>query len=1019
MRTRRIVSTVFFVVFFIMFSLISLQGTQVQAGPTDTSVLNNPPTGITLDKYFVKGTFSGNAASVVQNSNGADVVRLTSGISQTGSIWSDSANTNYLDVTKKQTISMWMYFGLMTTDVGIPDGMAFVLQNDSRGAEAISKNDKTINNGQSLGVWGMDSTYMSTQAIADQAIQKSFAIEFDTFANRNSKYNWKPGDPVSQLNGRGSSFDTMPYNDAMNNYLRGPHMAWNYPALATTYKDLGSGYMGMYHNLGTDSSTNGAGVDFSYRKLSSNTYKDAWKHMTITYIPNSDGKTAKVHYTFKDKKIDGTPKSPEVNATANIDLSIFSLGSSKKLRYGFTAATGPSADISNMVVFESMPSLVDAEANAYTVDKTTNTRISNSSSNIESNQNPDLFGENDQNLTTAKTVHPNDNLTLNYMLNYLSGEEATNGVKTTINIPSNVTITPDAAGNIGKIHYTNANDSKDVSIAQSSLNNGVLTSNIDSLSDEDGTWNAARIELNAKANDLPANTTKLNVPSTLGTFEGKNIKIDAQSDSFDIVKPANELIITTDMADPIQVQLDNKFNLTGQISFKNPGPTIDKNDMDIYYQIDDLPVVRTKDTSAGSDFTIYDLETGSEFGQLDVGDHTIKVQVVDNNYPNGSDVDTIGSNVLEYHIKVTNQSVIVTPDKDEITVNDNDPLKLTGTYLHSDGTTTTDEKGTSVVSYTITNEGETTQKEVSDSQTNDGNYSLTLKPYAYDKDASVSLDDYTGNTGLKVGKNIVSINVVDQEGHKSESKDVIVNVPDFQPILTTDNDVLNVIKGDSVDLLGNVSYNGDYQIVPSKLTWYINSNGHKTINSYSGDESVATPVSQQFTVDTAANEMTSADTPYTVSIYFTDPYGRKSDSLDYTINIIEKTAMLESDDYKFQDINSSNSPKVVKRSGTWDLQVKSVMSKWVLTAKASKMYTGVDSDKTALDGNLIYVSPDNEINDMSGPTFIDRNDDDTTEKITDIGGDWAPDQGVLLDVNSSPIAGTYAGKVEWNLTSSL
>lgn len=1042
MFTKRVIKVFLFGLFIIMASLSILRMTSqnIQAGTvTDKEVLAVSPPGITLDGYFTPGTFTGNSATVI-NPNGADIVRLTDNSNQTGAIWSNN-DKNYLDITKKQTISMWMYFGTILYPSGVPDGMAFVLQNDGRGASAISMNGTKVNHGQSLGVWGLDTDNSVTNgnksnAIQKQAIQNSFALEFDTSLNRNGAYAWQPNDPDNKLNGQGKSFDTMPYSGT-NNYLSGPHIAWNYPADANTYKQLSTNFnnlfinnsiMGMYHHLGSDLATNGNNVDFSYGKGNSNTYQDGWQHTTIEYIPNPDGKTAQLNYQYKDKNYNGTPRAPVVKGTANIDLSVFQLNGSNKLRYGFTASTGDTADITDAVIFESMPSLVNAETNAYTVDKTNSTRISNSQSNTDVNQNNELIDDEANNLTTAKTVHPKDNLTLNYMLHYLSGEDPTNGVNATVNIPDNVTITPDSDGNIGEIYYQKTDSTGNKTVESDAISSNNLTGNKFTYNDIKNLGDTAadnlttvRIELNATANTLPTGTTSLNVPTGLATFEGTNFKGDFQSDSFDIVKPTNTLHITTDMADPTEVKLGDKFNLTGDISFGTP-ETVDKNDMYINYTIDNNPTVRSQDTSAGSGFTIYDLETGKDAGQLDAGDHTIKVQVIDNNYPMANNtVDTLVSNTLEYHIKVTDQSVVVTPDKNEITVNDNEPLKLTGTYEHSDNTSTVSEGGTSVIAYTITTADGKKQNEVSESQTNNGKYDFTVKPYAYDKDPAVSLDDYTGQTGLKVGQNIVSISVVDQDGHKSEAKEVIVNVPDIKPTLTTDQNEFNIIQGDAIDMTGNVGYSDGYQVTPSKLTWYINANGNKMINSYSGDEPVSTPMTQNFTIDSTANGITDdVNNPYPVSIYFTDPYGRTSETLDYNVNVMEKTATIESTDYKFKNINASGSPRVVGRDGTWNLQVKSVMSKWTLTAKAGRMVTGAGtSDPVTLDGNLIYVSPDNEVSDMSTQTFIQNNSDDSKVKTTDIGGSWAPDEGILLDVNSSTLAGTYSGKVEWDLTNSI
>jgi len=1027
----------------------------VQASVTDDNVLNVPPGGISLQGYFLKGSFTDNNAAVMTNSNGVDVVRLTNGKNQTGAIWSDSNATdidgngkNYLNVDKKQTITMWMYFGTILSPFGVPDGMAFVLQNDDNGLGAISKDSKgAVNHGQSLGVWGMDSTSTTgltgKNTIQSQAIQKSFALEFDTYSNMNKNHSWKETDTDdSLLNGRGNSFDTMPYSGD-NSYLKDPHIAWNYPAEAGTYKQLSSNFgslffgnsiMGMYHHLGSDNRYNGAGIDFSYGKNSNNTYQDAWNHMTIEYIPDGDGKHAQIHYKFRDKNVDGTARLPLIDATADINLDEFQLKNTNKLRYGFTGSTGPDADITNAIVFESMPSLVNAEANAYTVDKTNNTKIKTKDDTdvtSESGQNSQLMDDQAKSMATATTVNPNDDLTLNYMLHYLSGEESTNGIKATIKVPDNVTVTSDADNNIGKIYYISKPDDNgnvqkmETNISKDSLDDkGVLTCDIDTLGDTDAGstyWETARVELNATADSLPTGTTKLTVPSTLNTFEGKNYKVNIQPDAFDIVKPSNTLHITTDMADPTEVQLGNMFDLTGTISFEHE-ETVDKNDMYINYTIDNNPTIMSQDNTSGADFTIKDLETGTKSGQLDIGDHTIKVQVIDDNYAGVNGVETLASNVLEYHIKVTNKSVVVTPEKDELTVNDNEPVDLKGTYLHSDGSSTVPEKGKSDVSYTITNDGEKSQDTVVESQDNDGNYKISLKPYAYDKDEATSITDYQGKTGLKVGKNTVTISIIDDQGHKSQSKDVIVNVPDVTPTLTADKTDYNFVQGEPISLTANIGYPGDYQVTPGKLTWYVNANGNETIRSYDGDTSVATPVSQNFTIDPAANGMDNGSKDsYPVSIYYSDPYGRTSEKVNYNVTVLDKTASLESGDYSFKTVRASRIPDIVQRNGKWNLAVKSVMTGWTLTAKAGKMVKDAgQADEETLDGNMIFISPkDNKTYDLSKETLIQSDSNNSNIETTYIGNDWNDNQGVLLDLNSSSVAGLYKGEIEWNLTNSL
>lgn len=1064
MQTKKIAERLLFVIFSIMAFFGVLQRTSYATiAYPDSNVIESPPSsGLALDNYFTIGKFNGvdttgNSATIKPNSNGVDVIRMTDGENETSAVWSNN-DKNYLNIKRKQTLSMWLYFGSVKDPRGIPDGMAFVLQNDERGANAISKLNGKVNNGETLGVWGSDGNknvtntdagYGGVTPVQKQAIQNSVAIEFDTetnhYGDKKSPKLWNTfnNNPTkSNLPNAGDAFDFLPinYGSGNNSFIyfandqQYGHMAWQYPADKNSYEQLsltppGSGIPILdpsYSVMALKHHFNGGNIYFQRNSLDGSNYTKSWKHFTVDYTPPADGSNmAKLRYRLGDKAADtGKAQTPDMDATADIDITKFGDVKDNKLRYGFTASTGEGANTVSAMIFETMPSLVDAESNAYVVDKTANTRIKQPT-NIEVNedaqvnQNYELYDDDSLSLTPTTKVHPKDDLRLNYLFHYKDGEEPATGLKSTFNVPKNITVNTDSSGNIGVMHYiSKTGTTKDVDIPVEDLKDGVISTSIDDMGDpKNNNWEYARAEINASADDTD---TKLNVPLTTSQIEGDNYKVNIDTAAFDIIKPADTLKITTDMDDPTEVKLGDKFDLTGDISFGS-GATVNKGDMYINYSIDGGSNLRASDDSSGSKFTIPDFETGTGTGQLGIGDHTIKVQVVDSNYTASDGTkDTLSSNVLEYHIKVTNKSVVITPDNSNITVNDNEPVILSGSYLHSDDTTTSGEGGDSQISYTITNNG-TKQDTVTEDQTNNGKYAFTLKPYAYDKNPSTSLDDYTGNTGLKVGKNIVTIHIVDKEGHKSTDKDVIVNVPDISPTLTTDQNEFSIIEDDPIDLNGKVGYTGDYQVTPSKLTWNIDANNHKYVKDYGGNTPVVTPVDQDISVDSTANGMTDQDdNPYKISVYFTDPYGRKSNTVEYNVNIIDKTATIENGDYRFQNVHAIDRPTRVKREGNWNLKVNSVMTKWTLTAKASDMVKDAGMpDATRLDGDLIYVSKDNVAHDLSSQTFIQSDQDDTDSEVTNIAGNWASDQGVLLDLNSRNVSGSYTGNIEWGLSDSI
>jgi len=1057
----------------LMAFLCFIQKPTVVQAYSDGEVLDHPPVkGLSVDNYFVTGNFEGNAAGIISNDK-AQIVGLTHGSSETSAIWSNN-DTNYLNINQKQTLSMWVYFGSPDYSKGwsIPDGMAFVLQND--GPNAISNINGEVNSGETLGVWGSDNNPLTNvgdkeiggvPTVAEQAIQNSFAIEFDTYANHYNngkpvsyqKYTSNEG-TINDLASAKDAFDFLPYNlDNGNNAFlykakddQYSHIAWNYPARTSTYRQLndlnppaertdflgikhtsGKSIIGLVHNMGTnDLEHNGVNVYLQKESQNSQNPLDSWRHVTIQYTPPVSGSHfAKLKYKVGDKNpVTGAAQTPKTDVTVpELDMTAFNMtAGEKKLRYGFTAATGSDASTTSAVIFETMPSLINAEVNAYTVDKTTNTRVYPKSKAeydpVLPNQNDDLMDDDALAMTEAKKVHPDDDLSLNYMFHYIDGEKPASGMTETINVPTNVTVKTDSSGNIGKIHYVSANSiipSKDVDIPASSLASGVLTCNMDDgIGDPEASdWVTARVELNATADKVPVGSTSLTVPATTARFSNENYEAQAVSTAFDIVEPATSLIITPTSSLKTNLQIGNGTTLTGNISLANDKPISDTDEMSIRTTFDDNDPQVSKETGTANDkFSIPMLAK-----DLPEGSHTMKVQLIDNNFQTADGPDTLISNELIYEINVTDKKVVVTPEKSDIKVTDNEPVTLTGTYQHSDKTSTTSEGDKSIISYTITNPDGTKQAKIDTTETNDGKYSLILKPFAYDKDADTALSDYKGNTGLKVGKNIVSITVSDPDNHKNdESAEVIVNVPDITPTLTTTDPIKNIVQGDEIDLSGIVGYDGDYKVTPSKLTWYIDANNHSTINSYSCDTPEATPQEQDFTIDPTANEMTDPTEQYTVSIYYTDPYGRKPESQVYKVNIIDKTAMLESTDYKFKSINASSGQRLVGREGTWDLQVKSVMTPWTLTAKASKMVMGAGgSNPVDLNGHMVFISKDNAIHNLNEPTFIRSDADVPGQETTDIAKDWKSDQGVLLNVDSGIVAGTYDGEVEWTLTNGV
>jgi hypothetical protein len=95
------------------------------ADPDDFKhAIETAPKGLDIsDPTFLRGIFSNpgsnenmNSSKVIRRSNANSVdktgiLRVTHGKGQLGAIWSNIDNSNYLDISQDQSMSMWLYFG--------------------------------------------------------------------------------------------------------------------------------------------------------------------------------------------------------------------------------------------------------------------------------------------------------------------------------------------------------------------------------------------------------------------------------------------------------------------------------------------------------------------------------------------------------------------------------------------------------------------------------------------------------------------------------------------------------------------------------------------------------------------------------------------------------------------------------------------------------------------------------------------------------------------------------------------
>ncbi|MGE7883698.1 L-type lectin-domain containing protein [Bacillus sp. NPDC094077] len=262
---------------------------------------DSPPSAIKLDNIFTVP--SGSNSTLISNDK-FDIVQLTDSVKdQSGAVW--STNENKMDLTKDFEAAMYIYFGDSGEDSA--DGMAFVMHNDPNGNAAFRTGE-----GARIGVW--DSTEPKKFGMA---IMNSFAVEFDTYFNKD--------------------FDRgVPQQD---------HIAWNYPGKKETYDDNGLIFKDrrMIHN------------DLQFPGLLSD---DTWRYFTV----NWDSKQSVLTYQL------------EGLSSVSVPIDVNDVFGTTEVYWGFTGSTGGSFEM-NRIVFDEVPGLVEAEVKEDILDSTTNESV--------------------------------------------------------------------------------------------------------------------------------------------------------------------------------------------------------------------------------------------------------------------------------------------------------------------------------------------------------------------------------------------------------------------------------------------------------------------------------------------------------------------------------------------------------------------------------------------------------------------------------------------------------------------
>ncbi|CAJ1177929.1 hypothetical protein CPR19092_LGOLGGFK_00217 [Companilactobacillus paralimentarius] len=572
----------FFKILFLIVSLgLAIRGGEivVQAGTSQQDAMQEARDGLAMapdnlglnETQFSYGDFSGFGSSarnsaILQNSSMHSTgtsydplmaIRMTNYINQEGAIWSNVDNGNYVNINNKQTLSCWLYFGPsqhIHSGDSFGDGMAFVLQNPANGISSFSHNGTTIGTGETLGVWGMDTdkSIDSIQKIADTAIQDSWALEFDTNANKSKVSN--------------DDFDD-------ESDITGQHIAYGYPGDASTYVKHSADFIGSSNYY----SMNHSGV----RNITT-LHDGNWHHLTVSWDPT----TFRITYKYNDKNLDGSKSdTPLISTSDPVHATEFGGKSAmtNKLQWGFTATSG-SAYEPNLIALESIPSSVEGTVTSDITDNTQNR----------------TFSETD----TNRNVNSGDSLSFNYHLRFDSGENKWLNDVAQITFPSNVTFkNGDANQVLGYVTYNDGSDAKAEPIYASEIDQdtGRLKHSIakDLYVSSDGTYrpSEATITVNGVANDVTS-TTK--VDSVSAHFDSDNLITDTDTPDFTI-KKAKAIGLTLDQSN-LTVDNSHDANITGTVSYVD-GSTVNNSDITVHENLNgkDKDLATSKlDSSAAS-----------------------------------------------------------------------------------------------------------------------------------------------------------------------------------------------------------------------------------------------------------------------------------------------------------------------------------------------------------------------------------------------------------------------------------
>lgn len=491
------------------------------------------------------------------------------------------------------------------------------------------------------------------------------------------------------------------------------------------------------------------------------------------------------------------------------------------------------------------------------------------------------------------------------------------------------------------------------------------------------------------------------------------------------VNDYKDLILTTTSPDPMKVKITDPIQLDSKITYSNDDKITALSNLTGYLKIDDNKFEKINIDSNSNTDNITTLFIKMAAGKLDVGEHTLYFYVNDG---------TRDSNIVEYHITVTNKTLLLKANDDDTnqTVQNNSNVKLRGTYHYEDNSDFINE--ITSVKYQITNEDGTKQAVVTkEIQPDDSTaeFTLTLKPIGadlFDNPSEQTLTDYLKTaTGLKVGKNEVSVTAYDGKDATSNTEAYTINVPTLDPKIESDSLTVDSIEQMKLPLSLKFTYSdADYQLQSKDLATFTqvkNSDNSTMTVLKKPDTSTTTPY--QFNIKSNWNDDL-VEGQNTVSVYAMDRYLRKSNVLDYQMNILPSGTQIEVGNYRFKTIDPKKGvADYVQRDGAWNIEINSYQDKWTLKAKASNMLrqdiTGNYSELSDL--SLVNKKTENEIGTdlISNPTIASGDSTGSALPISYMlfGNDSDANSGILLKTDGTPLGGEYQSTITWSIDDSI